>query len=630
MSNARNRGKKLITDKNTDYLFDYYMNEEKFNEQMRKEWDENMEKKLQNHNQINMDSRIPTEKKTSKATDSTEEEVELPSETNGASNSSKSEVEFDESSDSDDTETSSQSSVKTPYKQKIEAKPRSEMRPKAKTETKPKTEIKRSESKPRALSEHNKKIQPQKLIQDIPKYVETKEEKRARARTAYSTLQDMITNHKIVPTHRYTIDDDPDEIEAEIAMHRERRNKHNQVKLYKNVLLNIVCGIEFMNDKYDPFDIKLRDWSKQVASDMDDYTEVLEEIYEKYKDSGGKMSPEIKLLFMIIMSGVTFHLSQTLFGSGGLNDTIKGNPNILNSLLKTFMKGGPNQNDHQEPEEARQPPPDSKNILSIIKKHNQARNGTTTSTPGPTTNTNATTTEDTESVQPFIANKELDRERRKLMDQQAQLDAQMKRQNEMFQAQMEQLRNQQNNMIMNQRQQTQQIQPQIRPQPYIPPTPQQNQPMNTILSDASKRPRFQSTMPNVQPVHQLINQQTNQPNQLNQMSMIKSKDDDMDIFESESSQPASVSRNSVKSSGKNKKTQFDELIESLEESTSVDLDNIIETSSKKKKSQNSVSKPIVSVKNKNNSATRTTGKKSKTDSISETVSASKNNNIIKL
>ena len=32
------------------------------------------------------------------------------------------------------------------------------------------------------------------------------------------------------------------------------------------------------------FEFKLKDWSKTVAADMDDYTEVLEEIYEKYKD----------------------------------------------------------------------------------------------------------------------------------------------------------------------------------------------------------------------------------------------------------------------------------------------------------------------------------------------------------
>lgn len=36
----------LKTDANTDYLFDYFMNEDKFNEQMRGEWDEEMEKRI--------------------------------------------------------------------------------------------------------------------------------------------------------------------------------------------------------------------------------------------------------------------------------------------------------------------------------------------------------------------------------------------------------------------------------------------------------------------------------------------------------------------------------------------------------------------------------------------------------
>ncbi len=73
---------------------------------------------------------------------------------------------------------------------------------------------------------------------------------------------------------------------------------------------------------------------------MDDYTEVLEELYEKYKDRGGKMAPEIRLLFMIIMSGVTFHLIQTLFGSAGLGNTLQNNPNMLNKLLGSLMNGG--------------------------------------------------------------------------------------------------------------------------------------------------------------------------------------------------------------------------------------------------------------------------------------------------
>lgn len=85
------------------------------------------------------------------------------------------------------------------------------------------------------------------------------------------------------------------------------------VKQYKSILLNIVCCIEFLNDKYDPFGFKLKDWSRNVAASLDDYTKILEEIYEKYKDSNVKISPEITMFLMILISGISLHISNELF-----------------------------------------------------------------------------------------------------------------------------------------------------------------------------------------------------------------------------------------------------------------------------------------------------------------------------
>ena len=154
------------------------------------------------------------------------------------------------------------------------------------------------------------------------KKFESAEEKRARAREAYSKLQDLRKKYKVEPNRNFTINDDPDEMNEEYDRIKENRHKENQVKFYGRILITIISGAEFVNDKYNPFEFKLKDWSKQVASDMDEYTEILEELYEKYKDKGGKMAPEIKLLFMIIMSGVTYHLSQTLFSADGLSQTL--------------------------------------------------------------------------------------------------------------------------------------------------------------------------------------------------------------------------------------------------------------------------------------------------------------------
>jgi hypothetical protein len=44
-----NRGRNLVTDKKTDYLYDYFVNEDKFNEQLRGEWDKEMDDEFKKH-----------------------------------------------------------------------------------------------------------------------------------------------------------------------------------------------------------------------------------------------------------------------------------------------------------------------------------------------------------------------------------------------------------------------------------------------------------------------------------------------------------------------------------------------------------------------------------------------------
>ena len=56
--------------------------------------------------------------------------------------------------------------------------------------------------------------------------------------------------------------------------------------------------MEFLNSKFDPFDIKLDGWSEQLQENINDYDDIFGELYEKYK-SKASMAPEIKLLFQL-------------------------------------------------------------------------------------------------------------------------------------------------------------------------------------------------------------------------------------------------------------------------------------------------------------------------------------------
>ena len=50
-------------------------------------------------------------------------------------------------------------------------------------------------------------------------------------------------------------------------------------------MMALITGIEFLNGKFDPFDIKLDGWSESVNENISDFDEVFEELSEKY---GGK------------------------------------------------------------------------------------------------------------------------------------------------------------------------------------------------------------------------------------------------------------------------------------------------------------------------------------------------------
>lgn len=323
-----NRG--LRTDRNTDYLFNYFMNEDKVNEQLRNELDEKMEQMVEKMQRPQTNNKEKTEKK--KDNESSEKEhQELPSN----SSDTKTSVEFN-----DETEISEEI-----YSSEISIVDNIQSNNKEKTSYNPyKKKILNSSKKPVIIERKYKTEsvipnQEKKETVNKPRN-ETAEERRARSREAYAKLQSI--EKKVDLFRKYTVDSDPDEMEHEYKIHKNAQSKTNKINFCKSMLLNIVCGIEFLNTNYNPFDFKLTDWSKQVASDMDDYTDIIEEICAKYSSGNGGFNfpPEVKLAFFIIFSGISFHISQLVIGSGGLNDAVQKNPNIIGKLLNGLLKPG--------------------------------------------------------------------------------------------------------------------------------------------------------------------------------------------------------------------------------------------------------------------------------------------------
>ena len=138
---------------------------------------------------------------------------------------------------------------------------------------------------------------------------------------------------------KFSVRDDLEEIRYEYNKLKKRREVENGVKFSRKMLMACVTGIEYLNNRFDPFDVKLEGWSESVHENINDYDEIFEELHEKYKGAA-KMSPEIKLLLSLGGSAFMFHLTNTMFKSSlpGMGDVLKQNPELMKQFASAAMK----------------------------------------------------------------------------------------------------------------------------------------------------------------------------------------------------------------------------------------------------------------------------------------------------
>jgi hypothetical protein len=135
-----------------------------------------------------------------------------------------------------------------------------------------------------------------------------------------------------------------DEIKNEFSRIKATLDNEAMVKFCKHGLVMGIKGIEMLNGAYDPIGVDLDGWSEAMSYNMatTEYDEVLAELCEKYKGTGS-MSPEVKLILMIVMSGAMFSFSKKA----------TKDPNTLTNLMSAFMKKS--QSPAQQPKFQQQP-----------------------------------------------------------------------------------------------------------------------------------------------------------------------------------------------------------------------------------------------------------------------------------
>ena len=136
-------------------------------------------------------------------------------------------------------------------------------------------------------------------------------------------------------TKKYNMESSLDEMKGEYEMIIAEKEKGNAVKFQGKMLMACITGIEFLNNKFDPFDVKLDGWSEQIHENINDYDEIFADLHEKYK-SKASMAPELKLLFQLGGSAMMVHMTNTMFKSAmpGMDDIMRQNPDLMKQFTQ--------------------------------------------------------------------------------------------------------------------------------------------------------------------------------------------------------------------------------------------------------------------------------------------------------
>jgi hypothetical protein len=164
------------------------------------------------------------------------------------------------------------------------------------------------------------------------------EEEKTQKSDLISKLQ-RLESKGIAVSRRYTMDNTLDEIKQEYERLVDSRNLEASLRFQRQALMSVVTGMEWLNGRFDPFDIKLDGWSESVHENVEDFDEIFEELYDKYKERG-KMPPEARLVMALAGSGFMCHVSNTFLRSRmpSMDDVLRNNPDMARQFAAAAAK----------------------------------------------------------------------------------------------------------------------------------------------------------------------------------------------------------------------------------------------------------------------------------------------------
>ena len=172
-------------------------------------------------------------------------------------------------------------------------------------------------------------------------------EQEATEKQRYLTKLRRLESQDIRGT-RMTMANTLADIKAEHDRLTDSRNLEASIRFQRNALMTFVTGVEMVNDKFGhrlPMKPRLKGWSESVHTNVEDFDEIFEELYDLYKDQA-KMHPLLRLVGTLGVSATMYHLTNTMAersGIPGMADLLQENPELQRQFAQAAaakMGGG--------------------------------------------------------------------------------------------------------------------------------------------------------------------------------------------------------------------------------------------------------------------------------------------------
>ena len=196
----------------------------------------------------------------------------------------------------------------------------------------------------------------------VPNAQSKEEELREKRELLYKLKR--LENRGVHLSYPFTMETPLQVLREEFERLNRDREMDASLRFQRKILTTCVYGIEYLNEKVDPFDIKLTGWSDHIHETQQEYDDIFEELHLKWKTTGNKFAPELRLLMMLGGSAVQFHLVNSMLAKSfpGMEQAMKRNPEAVARFMND-INGNSNQNQYYQqpppypPQYPQQPPP---------------------------------------------------------------------------------------------------------------------------------------------------------------------------------------------------------------------------------------------------------------------------------